>query len=121
MKLLLKLAVTAFLANAGWRIGTAYVSHYSFRDAVREAALVQALDDDRLRERILELADEHGLPLEDGSVNIRREQRRTMVEGTYTRPVLLFPGYDYPWRFDWAIDGFVTVPPKLNDLGSPRR
>jgi len=121
MKLLLKLAVTALLASAGWRIGTAYVDHYSFRDAIREAALTQALDDDRLRQRIFELGDEHGLPLEDESVSIRREARRTMVEGTYTRPILLFPGYEYPWRFDWAIDGFVTVPPTLNERGSPRR
>lgn len=111
MKLLLKLAVTALAAGAGWHLGTAYFDHYSFRDAIRQAALTQALDDDRLRERIFELGDEHGLPLGDGSVSIRREGRRTMVEGTYTRPILLFPGYEYPWRFDWAIDGFVTVLP----------
>lgn len=121
MKLLLKLAVTALLASAVWRIGTAYVDHYSFRDAIREAAMTQGLDDGRLRERIFELGDARGLDLGDDSFTIRREERRTMVEGTYTRPILLFPGYEYPWRFDWAIEGFVTVLPKLNEVGSPRR
>jgi hypothetical protein len=121
MRLLLKLAVAALVANAAWRIGTAYVDHYSFRDEVRLAALTEALDDDRLRARIFELGDARGLPLEDESFSIRREERRTMVEGAYTRPILLFPGYEHAWRFDWAIDGFVTVPPKLNELGSPRR
>ncbi len=121
MKLLLKLAVTALLASAGWRFGTAYVDHYSFRDAIRGAALTEALEDDQLRERIFELGDDSGLDLGDESFTIRREQRRIMVQGTYTRPILLFPGYEYPWRFDWAIDGVVTMPPKLNELGSPRR
>lgn len=121
MKLLMKLAVTALVASAAWRIGTAYFDHYSFRDAVREAALTQALGDDQLRARIFELGDAHGLELEDDSFSITREERKTVVEGAYTRPVLLFPGYEYPWRFDWTIEGFVTVPPRLNELGSPRR
>jgi len=121
MKLLLKLAVTALVASAGWRIATAYWDHFAFRDAVREAALTQALDDDGLRARIFELSDGHGLELEDDSFRITREERKTVVEGAYTRPILLFPGYEHPWRFDWAIEGFVTVPPRLNELGSPRR
>jgi hypothetical protein len=121
MKLLMKLAVTALLASAGWRIATAYIDHYQFRDAVREAALTQALADEQLRARIFELGDDYGLALEDDSFSITREERKTVVEGAYTRPVLLFPGYEHPWQFDWAIEGFVTVPPRLNELGSPRR
>jgi hypothetical protein len=121
MKFLLKLALTALIASAGWRIGTAYVDHYSFRDSIREAAITQALDDVKLRARIFELGDRRGLELEDDSFSIKRDARRTTVEGTYTRPILLFPGYEYPWRFDWAIEGFVTEPPKLNEIGSPRR
>jgi hypothetical protein len=121
MKFLVKLAVTALIASAGWRIGTAYWEHFEFRDGVREAALTQALDDDGLRERIFELGDDHGLELGDDSFRIRREERKTVVEGAYTRPILLFPGYEHPWRFDWAIEGFVTVPPRLNEIGSPRR
>jgi hypothetical protein len=116
VKLLFRLAVLALMANAGWRIGSAYLAHYQFRDAVREAALTQALDDDGLTDRVFELAESYDVPIEDESFSIRRAERRTMIDGTYTRPIQLLPGWEYSWPFEWSIDGFVTVPPKLNEL-----
>jgi hypothetical protein len=116
VKLLIKLALTALIANAVWRIGSEYLLYFQFRDAVREAALVRMLDDQQLRSRILELADEYSVPLAESGFTIEREERRTIVEGTYLKPILVVPGYEYLWRFDWAVDGFATVPQNFRDL-----
>jgi len=65
MKLLIKLAITALLANAAFRLGTEYLTHYKFRDSVREAAMFRAGSDDELRQRVMETADSYGIPLKD--------------------------------------------------------
>lgn len=116
MKLLIKFALTALIANALWRVGSEYAVYFRFRDSVREAALVRMLDDQQLRRRILELAAEYSLPLPESGFTIERQERRTVVEGTYVKPILIFPGYEYLWRFQWTVDGFVTVPPSLRDV-----
>ena len=55
MKTVLKLIVVGLMLNALWRLGSAYVSFYEFKDSVRIAAL-GSKSDDVLRQRILELA-----------------------------------------------------------------
>ena len=115
IRLFLKLVIAAFIANAAWRIGTEYITHYKFRDAVREAAMYRNRNDDDLRQRVLALASEFDLPLTDDQVTIRDEERHTVVEGWYVKPIELLPGYLYPWRFVWAIDAYA-MPPKQNGL-----
>ena len=41
MKLLIKLAVVGLLANAAWRLGAEYLTHYRFSDSVQEASIVR--------------------------------------------------------------------------------
>ena len=79
----------------------------SSRDAVREAALFQAQDRRRAARADLGAgASSIDMPLEDDSFTIRtRGASRSIVEGAYTRPIEVVPGFEYPWRFDWAIDG----------------
>jgi len=38
LKLLIKLALAALVANAAYRLGTAYLSYYRFTDAVAQTA-----------------------------------------------------------------------------------
>ena len=57
MKLIIKLAIAALLANALFRVGTEYVVYYKFRDSVREAAMFRAKNDEELGQRIMELAE----------------------------------------------------------------
>jgi hypothetical protein len=116
VKLLIKLALTALIANAVWRVGQEYATYFRFRDAVREAALVQMLDDRQLRREILDLADQFSLPVTESGFTIERQERRTVVEGTYLKPILVFPGYEYLWRFDWDVAGFATLPQDMRDL-----
>lgn len=120
MKLLIKLALTALIANAAFRLGTEYLIHYNFRDSVREAAMFRAQDDQELRQRVMETAETYAVPLAEDGFTIRRESRQFFIEGSYVKPIQLVPGFRYPWRFTWAIDAYVITQPKLNELPSLR-
>ncbi|MEO8259627.1 MAG: hypothetical protein ABI868_19935 [Acidobacteriota bacterium] len=113
MKLLIKLALAALVANAAFRLGTAYLSYYRFTDAVAQTAQFGA-DRSRaeLHRRILELSAEYDVPLDGDGFTIRRtEQSHTIVDGGYTQKVDLLPGYQYPWPFTMHVDVFtVRIP-----------
>jgi hypothetical protein len=120
MKLLIKLAITAFLANAAFRLGTEYLTHYKFRDSVREAAMFRAGSDDELRQRVMETADSYGIPLKDDGFTIRRDSRQAFIQGTYTKPIEFVPGFPYPWRFNWEIEAIVSDVQLLPGAPVPR-
>jgi hypothetical protein len=113
IRLLVKLALAALVANAAWRVGSDYVTHFKFRDGVREAAAYGANDRD-LRQRITALADQFDLPLDEDALNIQRDERHVVVDGTYVRPIELLPGYEYPWRFAWSVDASLRGTPPDN-------
>lgn len=111
MKLIIKLAIAALLANAAFRIGSEYLTHIKFRDAVRDAATYKATTDDDLRRRIVQLADQYGVPQSDQELDIRREGRQVMVKGQYDKEIEIAPSYPYAWHFAWELD--VTQPATL--------
>ena len=115
IRLLLKLVVAALIANAVWRVGSAYVAHFKFRDAVREAAMYQTKSDSDLRLRIRALAEDFDVPVDtsDGAVKIAHEGRHIVMEGSYVQPIEVLPGYLYPWRFSWTIEADVANPSNL--------
>lgn len=121
IKAALKLVVAVLIANATWHVAAAYMSFYRFKDAVTDLAIHDGTSsDDQLRARVMELAASHDEPLAAESVTIRRAEHHTFVDGEYTKPVSLVPGYTYPWPFSLAVDGFVIVPVKLGDLTNPQ-
>ena len=110
IRVVIKLAIAVLIANAGWRIGSAYVSFYSFEDAVQEASRFAGDKSEAdLRQRILELAAQFDLPVTESSFSIRREHDHTYIDGTYTQPLEVLPRYRYPWSFTWSTDTF-TIP-----------
>ena len=113
MKLLIKLAITALLANAAFRLGTEYLVHYKFRDSVREAAMYRAGSDDELRQRVMETADAYSIPLKEDGFTIRRDSGQAFILGSYTKPIELVPGFPYSWRFNWEIEAIVNDVPSL--------
>jgi hypothetical protein len=119
MKLLIKLAITALLANAVFRVGTQYITHYQFRDSIREAAMYQAKTEDELRDRILEIAATYGLPQGAGDISVSRNGRQWTTSGTYTKKIEIVPTFPYDWKFDWDVDAFVSDAPLLP--GAPTR
>ena len=79
MKLLIKLAIAALLANAAYRIGSEYLTYIKFRDAIRDAAMFKATDDVELRKKIMDLSDEYDVPLVDEALIIHREERHVVI------------------------------------------
>ena len=121
LRLLLKLAIAALVANAVWRAGSAYLTFYRFRDAVTEAAQYsKAKSPDELRQRILGLASDYGVPLPDDAVTVRLQDNHTLIDASYTQPVDLFPGFRYQWPFSFDIDSLAIIPIKPRDSTNPQ-
>jgi hypothetical protein len=117
VKFIIKLALAALVVNASWQLGSTYMAFYRFRDAVLQVALDgEKLADDQLRQRVAELAAHHDVPLTEADIAIRREERHTYIDGSYTKQVTLLPGYRYPWSFEVKVDGHVIKPVTLGDL-----
>ena len=109
LKLFVKLAIVALLANAAYRIGLEYLTYVKFRDAVRDAATYKTNDDDDLRKRIMDLAGDYDIPLSQDAVFIRREDRQVMVDGSYHKPIEVVPTFQYQWPFTWSIEALTPT------------
>jgi hypothetical protein len=110
IKLLIKLAIVVVVANACWRVGSAYVSHYKFVDSVQQLTLFRGQrTDDQLRARVFEIASDFDIPVTEGDVSLRTEEHHTKVDGTYIRPIEIFPGYKYAWPFEFHTDTLAGV------------
>ena len=71
IKLIIKLAIAALIANAAWRLGSTYLAFYKFQDAVKESVLFGADKTvDQLRSRTMELASQYDLPLAEENFTI---------------------------------------------------
>lgn len=115
MKAIFKLIVVALLANALWRVGTAYASFYRFKDSVYEAAIQEATTEEELRQKIAGLAETYDLPLTEDAITVTRDVHHTTIQGSYKKPVAVLPGYEYPWAFNLDIDAYVIAPPVSRD------
>ena len=106
IKFLVKLALAALIANATWRLGSAYIQFYKFKDAVTEVAQFgRDKSGADLQRRVLELASQYDVPLTDEALTVRRDDRsHTVIDGAYDQPVDLLPGYRYPWPFTVHVD-----------------
>ena len=113
MKAILKLVLVALVANATWRVGSAYASYYRFTDAVQQTTQYRGeKSDDQIHDRVFELAAQYDIPVNDDNLAIRREENHTIVEGSYKKSVQLLPGFKYDWPFTVHIDTFTLPSPK---------
>jgi hypothetical protein len=111
MKVIIKLAIVALLANAAFHVMTAYAAYYKFTDGVQQTALFgndKSLS--QLRARVSALAGELDIPLDDEDFTITREENHTKVDGAYVRSIDLLPGYTRPWTFSFHVDSFSEAP-----------
>jgi hypothetical protein len=105
IKFILKLLVFVVLANAAWRVGSAYLNHYRFEDAVLAAVQYRGTKSDaEMHKKVLELSSQFDVPLADEDLTVRKEQAHTIVEGSYMQPVDLFPGYSHTFPFTLHLD-----------------
>jgi hypothetical protein len=109
IRTLLKLALVALVANAGWHVFGAYSPNYKFEDAIQYAAQNRgSLSDEALQQRILEMAAQFEVPVTASDVTVSRRGNHTLVDVSYVRPVDLAPGLRYPWPFSFHVD-IVTL------------
>jgi hypothetical protein len=112
LKFLVKLALAGLIANATWRLGSAYIQFYKFKDAVVETTRFgsQRLTDAQIEQRILELASQYDLPLAADRLTVRRDQpNHTIIDGSYEQPIDLVPGYRYQWPFTMHVDVLILA------------
>lgn len=114
IKLLIKLAIVALLANGVYHVGSEYLTYVKFRDGIRDAAMFKAKNDTELMARIVELAEHYEIPLDQENVTIEREERQVNVEGWYDKPIEVLPSYEYPWHFGLSLN--VLTPTSLPPL-----
>jgi hypothetical protein len=105
IKTIFKLAIVVLLANAIWRGGSTYLSYYKFNDAVTEVAInSKNKTDEDLRDKVMTLAMQYDQPIDADAVMIQHDGARVHIEGSYVKPVSLFPGTEYQWPFSLSAD-----------------
>ena len=119
IRLLLKLAVVALLANAGWHLFGCYAPNYRFKDRVQFIAEHRGkATDDEVRDKILSTAAEFEVPLTADDVTVSQQGQATVVDLSYTCPVEFAPGLKpYLLAFKVHVEG---RPSRMDDLGFPK-
>jgi hypothetical protein len=114
IKLAIKLAIVALLANATWRVGSAYATHYRFTDAVQATTQFRGQrTDEQIHDRIIDLASQYDVPVSGDSLTVKRDANsHTIVDGSYAKPIDLAPGFTYRWPFTIHVDTFAYGPLK---------
>lgn len=121
IKSIIKVLVAVLIANALWRVSSAYITHYRFNDAVTELAKhAVGKTDAQLKDKVMELAATYDEPVDADALAIRQEEHHTYVETKYVKPIALVPGYEYQWPFALKVDGFVIIPPRPDELTNPK-
>ena len=110
---LLKLAVVALVANAVWHLFGAYSPNYKLQDGIQYAAQNRGmLNDDALRDRIVDWTGQCDVPVNAGAVSINQRGAHTLIDLSYVRPIELAPGFKYPWPFSIHVDVINLSPLK---------
>jgi len=107
MKTIIKLVVAAILLTATVQAGRAAIKHYTFVDALQEAMLFAgSRTEEELADRVLEIAADFEIPLEGGSLSVRRLPYQVVIDAPYTDEVELLPGF---YARSWDFNAGVTV------------
>lgn len=111
MKTLLKLIVLGIVLHAVVQAGMVALDYYKLRDSAQQLITFGSqVPTARLRNQLLEMGWELGLPLVADDVLVRREGVRTTASARYTMPYEYFPNQFYPLELDFAIDAYSITP-----------
>jgi hypothetical protein len=110
IKRIVSLIVFLLLANAGVRLGLVYYHDQTFKDAVREYAILAGQPpgktDDVVRGKVMQLAQDSEIPLDPDFVEISRNSsaglgEKVTIKFAYAVMVPLAPGYNRRFEFDY--------------------
>lgn len=104
MKTIIKIALALAILTASTQAGLAAWTNYQFEDAVHEALIFAPNStDEEIKDTVLELASNRGLPVGRDDVTVRQVGPDLFVDITYETEVRLLPGiYSRNFRFDPA-------------------
>lgn len=110
IKKVVSLLVFLLIANAGVRLGLVIFHDQRFKDAVRELALFAgqppAKNDDVLRGKVMQLAQDNQIPLDPDFLEITRNNsdngEKVTIKFRYAVMVPLAPGYNRRFEFDYT-------------------
>src|SRR5262245_16286743 len=109
IKRVLGIVIFLLLANASVRLGFIYFHDQQFKDAVRETALLAgqppAKTSEVVKAKVMQLAQEHQIPLDPDYVEVTRNSivglgEKITVKFAYAVKVDIAPGYSR--RFDFS-------------------
>jgi hypothetical protein len=111
---LVQFAIFLFFANALYQAAPAALHYFQFKDAVQELALFsQKSSDKELVDRVMILADEHGIPLERDYVEIKRTDTQVIITAAYLETMTFVPGFPYEREFDVVARAYlIREPPR---------
>ena len=105
MKLLIKLAVVALIFNGAYHIGSAYLTHYQFKDALQDVVQFRGNKDDAwVHDKIVDLAQQYEIPIDEKAIEIQSERLHTLVTVSYVRKIDILPGVKRDWPFVANVD-----------------
>jgi hypothetical protein len=118
LKTILQLLVVALVINACVQGGSASWKHFKFKDAVeQEARFSEARTADALEQRILEIAEAHGVSLEPDDLEVRRDGPRTTVWAAYREGIEFVPKlYTRDQLFEFEVTVNPVRPLSVDDL-----
>lgn len=118
MKTIIQILVAAAVVNACIQGAAAKWENMKFADAVeQEARFGNQKTTATLHRRVLEIGEEHGVPLAYGDVAVSRRGAQTTVEFAYTRMIPFVPRlYEPEWTYDVSISVHPVRPLTPDDL-----
>lgn len=103
---LVRLIVLGLIVHAAVKVGPQFWHYFQFKDAVTEVASYPGRNtDDQLRDRILQLAAEHAVPIGARDVTVSREGNRAFVSTAWTAQLEYLPSRFYPYDFIVDVEG----------------
>lgn len=110
MKTIIKLIIAALIVHATWRAGAVYMRYYEFNDEVTQIAQfgVQQTDN-QLKNHVLDAAKRREIPLDPGTITVRRQNHHIIINANYIEQVELLPRYFYPWEAKMHVDVLTLV------------
>ena len=104
MKTILKLLLVAAVLNACVRGASAAWTYYQFKDTTEQTLLFGGdAAVDTLKEQIMRRAAELEVPIDPQQLEVTRDGPRTAARASYTQPVEIFPGFQYPFTFEFNV------------------
>ncbi len=103
---ILRLVVLGIVVHAAVRVVPEFWHYLQFKDAVTEVASYPGRKTpEQLRDRVLQLADEHHVPIGPGDVRVTREGNRAFVATAWTAQLEYLPTRFYPYDFIVDVEG----------------